>query len=323
MSSFPTSPVPTSTFLVTGGAGFIGSNTVIELVRRGHRVRVLDDLSTGKRENLAEVMDTIEFIHGDITSLETVRKACAGVDYVIHIAAIPSVPRSVNDPLTSNNANVNGTLSMLVAARDAGVKRLVYAGSSSAYGDQDVDIKTEDLPTKPLSPYAVSKLTGELYCKVFNDLYGLQTVVLRYFNVFGPRQDPHGAYAAVIPLFINQMLDGKPPMIHGNGEQSRDFTYVANNVEATILACTAPTAAGQTINIACGTSITLNQLITMINADLGTSIRATHGPPRAGDVMHSKASVEKAKRLLNFSPSVSVAEGVRKTVSWLKGNTAR
>ncbi|MEK6822522.1 MAG: SDR family oxidoreductase [Nanoarchaeota archaeon] len=307
-----------SVFLVTGGAGFIGSNTVHELVARGHTVRVLDNLATGRKENLLECWDSIQFIEGDITSLPTVKKACEGVDHVIHLAAIPSVPRSVENPLESNHANINGTLTLLVGARDAGVKRIVYAASSSAYGNQDAAVKTEMLPSIPLSPYAVAKLCGEHYMTVFNDLYGLQTVNLRYFNVFGPRQDPHSQYAAVIPLFINMILAGKSPTIHGDGGQSRDFTYVLNNVDANILACTAQKAAGHTINIACGTSITVNDLVRLINEYLGSDVRPEYTASRAGDVRHSLADISKAKSLLGFNPCVSVKEGLGRTIEWLK-----
>ena len=312
-----------SVFLVTGGAGFIGSNTVHELVRRGHTVRVIDNLKTGHKENLLECWDSIEFIEGDITNLATVKKACQGVDYVIHLAAIPSVPRSVDDPIGTNHANIVGTLTLLVGARDAGVKRVVYSGSSSAYGDQDVPVKVETLTPKPLSPYAVAKLSCEHYAKVFNDLYGLQTVTLRYFNVFGPRQDPHSQYAAVIPLFITKMLAGESPTIHGDGEQSRDFTFVLNNVDANILACAAPKAPGHIINLACGTSITVNQLVQMINDHLGTDIKPEYTASRAGDVKHSLADVRKAKELLGFEPKISVKDGVGRTIEWLKQRTAK
>lgn len=307
-------------YLVTGGAGFIGSNIVLELVKRGETVRVLDNLSTGKRENLASVKGKIEFIEGDITDATVCARACAGVDYVLHQAALPSVPRSIADPLTSNTSNVEGTLQMLLAARDAKVKRFVYAGSSSAYGNQDVAVKTEDLTPMPLSPYAVTKLTGEYYCKVFFEIYGLPTVVLRYFNVFGPHQDPHGAYAAVIPLFIKAMKEGKRPTIFGKGLHSRDFTFVANNVEANIRACSAPAAAvsGQIINIACGSSITLNELVASINKALGTDIKPVYEAERPGDVEHSKADISKARKLLGYKPLVGTEEGIKRTVAWMK-----
>jgi nucleoside-diphosphate-sugar epimerase len=307
-----------STYLVTGGAGFIGSNIVTELVKRGQTVRVLDNLSTGKKENLADVWGAVTFIEADICSMPAAKKACDGADYVIHLAAIPSVPRSVKDPLSSNHANVTGTLTLLQAAKEAQVKRLVYAGSSSAYGDQDATVKTEDLKPRPMSPYAVSKLAAENYCKVYNDLFSLSTVVLRYFNVFGPRQDPQSPYSAVIPLFIKALLAGKSPTIYGDGKQSRDFTYVQNNVEGTILACTAPKAAGEVINIACGESITLNGLMKEINDALGTKIDPLYASPRAGDVQHSKAGIDKAKELLGYAPVVGLKEGIKMTVEWMR-----
>ncbi len=307
-----------SVFLVTGGAGFIGSNTVHELVQRGHTVRVLDNLSTGHKKNLAEVWDSIQFIEGDIVSLSTMKKVCEGVDYVIHCAADVGVPMSVKDPIKTNETNTTGTLVVLVAARDAGCKRLVLSASAAAYGDQDFPVMNESVPPKPLSPYAVQKICCEHYATVFNDLYGMQTVNLRYFNVFGPRQDPHSPYAAAIPLFINTMLDGLSPTIYGDGEQSRDFTFVQNNVEANILACTAPKVAGHTINIATGTSITINQLVRMINDNLGTQIKPEYTAARLGDVKHSRADITKAKSLLGFEPRVSVKEGVAKTIEWLK-----
>ncbi len=243
-----------SLYLVTGGAGFIGSNIVERLVRQGERVRVLDNLSTGKRENLVSWLDRLELIEGDIRDVETVHGAMAGVDYVLHQAALPSVPRSVADPLASHQVNATGTLNVLPAARDAGVKRLVYASSSSVYGDSPTLPKQEEMPTNPISPYAVSKLAGENYCRVFFRVYGLETVCLRYFNVFGPRQDPTSQYAAVIPRFITAMLDGRRPVIYGDGRQSRDFTYIENVVEANLLACQAKDVAGEVLNIACGES---------------------------------------------------------------------
>ncbi len=308
-------------FLVTGGAGFIGSNTVIELVKRGHTVRVLDNLFSGKEENLSPVRDKIEFLKGSITDAATCAKACEGMDYVIHLAAIASVPRSVKEPLPSDEANVRGTLQMLIAAKDAGVKRLVYAGSSSAYGDQEAPVKSEDLVAMPKSPYAVSKYAGELYCKVFNDLYGLETVVLRYFNVFGPRQDPNSQYAAVIPKFITEMIADRSPVVFGDGKQTRDFTFVSNNVFANIAACTAPNAAGETVNIACGENIDLNALVAMMNKVLGTAIEPTYIEPRKGDVLHTLGNVDKAKRVLGYVPLVGMEEGIRLTAEWLKGTT--
>src|SRR5438093_2067100 len=247
-------------YLVTGGAGFIGSHTVELLLERGERVRVLDNFATGKRHYLFPLQDKIELIEGDIRYLNVVQEAVKGVDYVIHLAALPSVQRSIRTPIESNDVNVDGTLNLLIAARDASVRRVVYGASSSAYGNTDVLPKTEDMPALPLSPYAVNKFTGELYCRVFNQVYGLEAVSLRYFNVFGPRQDPTSQYSAVIPKFIDAVLSGRRPVIYGDGEQSRDFTYVQNVVDATLCACSAPNAAGETINIACGQRVTLNEL---------------------------------------------------------------
>ena len=308
-----------SVFLVTGGAGFIGSNTVHELVRRGHTVRVLDNLSTGRKQNLAEVWDSIEFIEGDILSAATVKRACEGVDFVIHEAANVGVPISVKDPIGTNTTNVTGTLTLLAAAKDAGVKRLVVATSAAVYGDRE-GMVSEDSSPKPLSPYAVAKASCEHYANVFNDLYGLQTVNLRYFNVFGPRQDPHSPYAAVIPLFINAMITGTSPTVFGDGEQSRDFTFVHNNVEANILACSAPKAAGQTINIASGRSITVNQLVGLINDNLGTVIMPLYAEARPGDIMHSAADIVKARSILGFEPRVGLKEGLATTIDWIKRN---
>lgn len=248
-------------YLVTGGAGFIGSNIVEELVDRNESVRVLDNLSTGRRENIEPFMDKIEFIEGDLRDLDAVRKAVEGVDYVLHQGALPSVPRSIDEPLTTNEVNVNGTLKVLIAARDAGVKRVVYASSSSIYGNSEVLPKREDMPPNPLSPYAISKLAGENYCRIFYQIYGLETVCLRYFNVFGPRQDPTSQYSAVIPKFINAMLNGERPIIYGDGKQSRDFTFVANVVQANLLACEANGVAGELFNVACGERYTLLDLI--------------------------------------------------------------
>src|SRR5512134_2158442 len=251
-------------YLVTGGAGFIGSHLAEELVRRGHRVRVADSLITGKRANLDHI-DGIDFLQGDLAELDVARRAAEGVDYVLHQAAIPSVPRSVSDPVTSHRANVDATLNILVAARDAGVKRLVYAGSSSAYGDTPTLPKREDMPTNPLSPYALQKLVAEQYCRMFTRLYGFETVTIRYFNVFGPRQDPGSPYSGVISLFAAALLDGQPPVIYGDGEQTRDFTYVANVVDGVLRAVEAPRAAGEVINVATGGRISLNHVLATMN----------------------------------------------------------
>ena len=305
-------------YLVTGGAGFIGSNIVDRLVRDGQEVRVIDDFSTGKIENIEHNLDKIELTTGSITDLELVKKAVEGVDYVLHQAALPSVPRSVANPIASNAVNIDGTLNILVAARDAGVKRVVYAASSSAYGDTPTLPKSEDMPPNPLSPYALTKLAGEQYCTIFYRLYGLETVSLRYFNVFGPRQDPTSQYAAVIPKFIEKILAGESPTIYGDGEQTRDFTFVTNNVEANLLACTAPNVGGEVINVACGERYSLLQLVELINETLGTKIEPIFEPGRPGDVKHSLADISKARELLGFKPLVDFEEGLKLTIDHLR-----
>lgn len=305
-------------FLVTGGAGFIGSNLSQALVEKGYSVRVLDNFSTGKRSNIREFEDRIELIEGDIRDMATVRRAVEGVDYVMHLAALPSVDRSVRDPVTSNQVNVDGTLNVLVASRDAGVKRVVYAGSSSAYGDTPTLPKREDMPPNPKSPYAAQKLMGEYYCRIFYELYGLETVVLRYFNIFGPRQDSDSNYSAVIPRFITALLEGRSPTIYGDGLQSRDFTYVENAVEATISAAFAPDAKGQVINVACGGRITLNELVDKLQKILGSDIPPVYAPPRPGDVRHSMADIGKARNLLGYEPKVDIEEGLRRTVGFFR-----
>jgi len=307
-------------YLVTGGAGFIGSHIAEELVKQGERVRVLDNLSTGKKKNIEPFLEKIEFVEGDIRDLEPLRGAMGGVDYVLHQAAVSSVPRSVKDPLTSNSANVEGTLNILVAARDAGVKRVIYASSSSVYGDTPVLPKHEDMKQEPRSPYAVSKLGGELYCQAFYHVYGLETIALRYFNVFGPRQDPKSQYAAVVPKFITALLHGEPPTIFGDGEQSRDFTYIENVVEANLLAAKASGVAGEVFNIACGERITINELACMLAEIIGVNIEPEHTPPRSGDVLHSLADISKAKRLLGYEVKVSTPEGLEQTVEWYKSH---
>src|SRR5512142_1374716 len=265
-----------SLYLVTGGAGFIGSHLAAELTRRGERVRIVDNLSTGKRKNL-DVAPGADFVEGDLADLEVAKAAVSGADYVLHEAAIPSVPRSVQDPITSNRANIDATLNVLVAARDAGVKRLVYAGSSSAYGDTPTLPKREDMPTSPLSPYALQKLVGEQYCQMFTRLYGFEAVTIRYFNVFGPRQDPSSPYSGVISLFISALVDGRRPTIYGDGEQTRDFTYVANVVDGVLLACHAPGAAGETINVATGGRISLNELFNVLRDLTGANVTPVYG----------------------------------------------
>jgi len=304
-------------YLVTGAAGFIGSNIVEELVRRGEEVRALDNLSTGRISNLDRVMSSIQFIRGDVTDEATLAQAVGGVDYVLHQAALPSVPRSVQEPLASHEANATGTLKLLIAARDAGVKRVVYASSSSVYGNSPTLPKQESMPTDPLSPYAVNKLAGEQYCKVFWLVYSLPTVALRYFNVFGPRQDPKSQYAAVIPAFITAMLEGKRPKIYGDGRQSRDFTYVSNVVSANLLACEREEAVGSALNIACGKRITLLELVDKINDLLGTKLEPIFEPERPGDVKHSLADISQAEGKLGYKTQVHLQEGLARTIDYM------
>jgi len=306
-----------ATYLVTGGAGFIGSHLVEELVRRGERVRVVDNLSTGKRQNIAH-LTSVEFVHGDLADLEVAQRAVTGMDYVLHQAAIPSVPRSVQDPITSNRANIDASLNILVAARDAGVKRLVYAGSSSAYGDTPTLPKIETMPTAPLSPYALQKLVAEQYCQMFSRLYGLETVTIRYFNVFGPRQDPSSPYSGVISLFISALCEGRQPTIYGDGEHTRDFTYVANIVDGVLRACTAAGTSGEVINVATGGRISLNTLFRTIRDLVNARVEPIYGPPRPGDVKDSQAGISKARRLLGYEPIVSFEEGLARTVAWYR-----
>jgi nucleoside-diphosphate-sugar epimerase len=308
-----------ATYLVTGGAGFIGSHLSEELVRRGERVRVVDSLITGKRQNLAHLPD-VEFIEGDLADADVAKRAVQGVDYVLHQAAIPSVPRSVQDPITSNRANIDASLNVLVAARDAGVKRLVYAGSSSAYGNTPTLPKVETMPTAPLSPYALQKLVAEQYCQMFTQLYGLSTVTIRYFNVFGPRQDPSSPYSGVISLFISALCEGRRPKIFGDGEHTRDFTYVANVVDGVLRACTAPAASGEVINVATGGRISLNQLFANVRDFVGANLEPIYEAERAGDVKDSQADIGKAQRLLGYQPSVSFEEGLKQTVTWYRAS---
>jgi UDP-glucose 4-epimerase len=310
-----------ASYLVTGGAGFIGSHLSEELVRRGHRVRVVDSLITGKRRNL-EPASGVEFIEGDLANAEVAARAVDGMNYVLHQAAIPSVPRSVKDPITSNRANIDASLNVLVAARDAGVKRLVYAGSSSAYGNTPTLPKREEMPTNPLSPYALQKLVAEQYCQMFTRLYGLETVTIRYFNVFGPRQDPGSPYSGVISLFATALLEGRRPTIYGDGEQTRDFTYVANVVDGVLRACEAPAASGEVINVATGGRISLNRLLQTMNGIVGTNLEAIYQPPREGDVRDSQADIAKAQRLLGYQPLVSLEDGLKKTLDWCRTQNA-
>lgn len=302
--------------LVTGGAGFIGSNIVKELLNQGQEVRVLDNFATGKRENILPLMkyDNLSLIEGDLRSFHIVRSAVRDVDYILHQGALPSVPRSINDPITSNDVNILGTLNLLEAAKEYGVKRVVCASSSSIYGNSETLPKVETMPVNPMSPYALTKYAQERYCQIFFKLYGLQTVSLRYFNVFGPNQDPTSQYSAVIPKFIKLIQQNKQPIIYGDGSQSRDFTFVDNNVWANIQACTAPQAAGETINIACGERFTLIELVVMINEILGKSIEPRFEPERPGDVKHSLAGIEKAKELLGYEVRVGFKEGLAKTI---------
>src|SRR6476646_5236279 len=289
-------------YLVTGGAGFIGSHLSEELARRGHRVRVADSLITGKRSNLDHISG-VEFLEGDLADLDFARKSVEGCDFVLHQAAIPSVPRSVQDPVTSNTANVDGTLNVLVAARDAGVKRLVFAASSSAYGDTPTLPKHEGMPTNPLSPYALQKVVGEQYLQMFTRLYGLETVTIRYFNVFGPRQDPSSPYSGVISVFATALIEDRSPTIYGDGGQTRDFTYVANVVDGVLRACEAPKASGEVINVATGGRISLTELFRTRRDRAGATVEPTYLENRAGDVRDSQADISKAERLLGYNPT--------------------
>jgi nucleoside-diphosphate-sugar epimerase len=310
-----------STYLVTGGAGFIGSHLVDELLRLGHTVKVLDNLSTGRMVNIEQQIDRIEFIQEDIRNLDSCRKACLNVDYVLHQAALGSVPRSIEDPLTSHDVNVTGTVNMLRAASQAAVKRFVFASSSAVYGDHPGLPKVEEKIGQQLSPYAVTKYADELYAGVFLKNYGLQTVGLRYFNVFGPRQDSGSAYAAVIPLFVSALMANKSPRINGDGEQSRDFTYVDNVVQANLLAAVAPkSVAGEVFNVACHDRITVNVLFEKIQALLGSSVAAEYGPERAGDILHSFAAIDKARNLLGYRGDVSFEEGLKRSIEWYQNN---
>jgi UDP-glucose 4-epimerase len=304
-------------YLVTGGAGFIGSHLAEELTRRGHTVRVADSFITGKRINLDHVKG-VELLEGDLADPAFAQRAVQGIEYVLHQAAIPSVPRSVKDPITSNRANVDATVSVLVAARDAGVKRLVFAGSSSAYGNTPTLPKREDMPSNPLSPYALQKVVGEQYLQMFTRLYGLETVSTRYFNVFGPRQDPTSPYSGVISVFATALLENRSPTIYGDGEQTRDFTYVANVVDGVLRACDAPDASGEVINVATGGRISLNQLFKTMRALVGASVEPTYAEVRSGDVKDSQADITKAQRLLGYQPRVSFEEGLERTVEWYR-----
>ena len=312
-----------SKVLVTGGAGFIGSNLTEELLKRGHFVRVLDDFSTGKRENLVfnEAYPSLEIIEGDIRDLSTCQKAVQGTEYVFHQGALPSVQRSVEDPETSNAINAGGTLNILLAAREKGVKRVMYASSSSVYGDTPTLPKHEEMPCDPLSPYALQKYIGEQYCRLFYQLYGLETISLRYFNIFGPKQDPNSLYSAVIPKFIDALLQGRPPIIFGDGEQSRDFIYIENVVQANLLAMSAGHLHGEAMNIACGERTSLNQLLNVLKKILGSKLSPIYQEPRQGDVRHSLADIRKGKEMIKYEPKVGIEIGLKKTVEFFQRKT--
>ena len=303
-------------YLVTGGAGFIGSHVVHELVRRGEVVRVLDNLSTGRIANLADVSEQITLYEMDICDLGRISQHFADAHYVIHLAALPSVARSIADPLSANAVNITGSLNVLLAARDAGVKRLVFAASAAAYGDNPTMPRVETLTPNPLSPYALAKLAGEYYCQIFTRIYGLETVALRYFNIFGPRQNPDSPYTGVLSKFVAAYHRRDTPVIFGDGEQSRDFTYVDNVVDATLRACAATGAAGKVINIGVGRSYTLNQTIALLNGIFGRQVKPKYDPPRKGDALHSLADISRARRVLGYEPQVSFEEGLRRTVDW-------
>ncbi|MGB7209525.1 MAG: SDR family oxidoreductase [Pyrinomonadaceae bacterium] len=309
----------TTKCLVTGGAGFIGSNLAEELIRQGAKVNILDNFSTGYRQNLEEIQGDFDFIEGDLNDDAALLRAIDGVDIVFHQAALPSVPRSVENPLETHQACVNGTFNVLVKAKDAGVKRLVYAASSSAYGDQEVSPKVETMRPEPLSPYAAAKLTGEYYCRVFNEVYGLQTISLRYFNVFGPRQNPSSAYSGVISRFIDSLMKGQNPVIYGDGEQTRDFTYISNVVDANINAAQTPDGIGEVINTANGEKVSLNELLDVLKKITGqTGLDADYFDARTGDVKHSQADNTRAKQWIGYRKLVGLEEGLRNTIEWWK-----
>jgi len=300
-------------YLVTGGGGFIGSHVVDELLRRGHEVKVLDNFSTGRRQNVAHVVDDVELVEGDVRSYERATTAVKGVDAVVHLAALPSVPRSVQDPLTTTEVNVTGTLNVLLASRDCGVRRVVLASSSSVYGANNFLPKHEELIPQPISPYAVSKLAAEQFAMAFNAVYGLETVALRYFNVFGPRQDPNSQYSGVVALFLRLATEGGQPTVCGDGTQTRDFTYVSNVVDATLLAATAPKASGSVLNIGCGASYSVLDLIAAVEKATGRPMEPRFAPDRPGDVKHSFANIDRARARIGYEPRVAFAEGVRRT----------
>jgi Nucleoside-diphosphate-sugar epimerases len=310
-------------YLVTGGAGFIGSNTVDELVRRGHSVVVLDDLSAGKEENLAEVRNKITFIKGSITDIEVIRKAIFEAEFVIHLAARTSVPRSMKDPVETNRINIDGTLNVLVAARDAKVKRVVFAASSSAYGETPTLPKTEDMPPMPISPYGVTKYVGELYAQTFGRCFGLENVCLRYFNIFGPRQDPSSPYSGVMAKFCTAFLEETEPVIFGDGTQSRDFTYVDNAVQANLLACEAPNASGKVFNVGTGHRISLNAIVECLGKVSGKPLAPRYDPPRDGDIRDSQADITRAREYLGYEPTVQFGEGLERTFEWYRASQTK
>jgi UDP-glucose 4-epimerase len=307
-------------FLVTGGAGFIGSNICRKLVSQGCFVRVIDNLLTGKKSNLADIIDKIEFIEADMGNPRAIRSAMKGIDIVLHQGALPSVPKSIDNPAATHTHCVDATFAVLLAARDMGIKRLVYAASSSAYGDTPTLPKVETMLTNPLSPYAAAKLAGEYYCSVFYRSFGLETISLRYFNVFGPFQDPTSQYAAAIPAFVTSILRGKPPTIYGDGEQSRDFTYIDNVVEANLLAARAKKTSGEVVNIACGEAVTINEIIGMINDITGKNVKPIYVPARTGDVKHSLADIALAKKLIGYKPVTPFRQGLEIAINWYRDN---
>ncbi len=308
--------------LISGGAGFIGSHLAEALVAQGDDVTVIDNLSTGYEHNLESIRGKIKFVNGDLRRPDEIAAAMAGQDYVLHEAALASVPRSVDDPVGSHDNNANGTLNLLVAARDAGVKRVVYAGSSSAYGDTEITPKHEEIMPKPLSPYAVAKLVGEHYCRAFWEVYGLETLTIRYFNVFGERQDPDSPYAAVLPIFLAHLLRGESPVIDGDGSHTRDFTYVANVVAGNLKALAAPKTQGQTVNVACGGSYSVLYLYEQIRKTLGLDIEPKFGPKRPGDVPHSSANIDRARELIGYEPVMTFEDGLARTIQWYQKSLA-
>ena len=305
---------------MTGGAGFIGSNICKELIRQGCFVRVVDNLLTGKKSNLADVINKVDFIQADMGDAEVAQSAMKDIDVVLHQGALPSVPRSVDDPAASHRHCVDATFTLLLVARDVGIKRFVFAASSSAYGDTPTLPKVETMPPNPLSPYAVGKLVGEYYCSVFYQVYGLETISLRYFNVFGPHQDPASQYAAAIPAFVTAILKDKPPTVYGDGEQSRDFTYIDNVIEANLLAARAKQTKGEVINVACGEAVTVNEIIAMINDSVGKNIKPAYTDPRPGDVKHSLADITLAEKIIGYKSKVPFKQGLQRAIDWYREN---